>query len=254
MSLSNARADESAKPQRIRVDRLLFDRGLAPSREKAQALVLAGQVLVNQQKVDKPGQTVAADSDIQLLGQLKYVSRGGLKLEAALDSYGIDPAGRMCADIGTSTGGFTDCLLQRGASRVHAVDVGPSQIDWKLRSDPRVILHEYLNARSLTLADLGERVSLAVCDVSFISVTLILPALVTVLEPRAEFVILVKPQFEVGREQVGKGGIVRDPAMHQWACDKVSAQVRELGFAARLMPCPVLGAEGNQEFLLYGCV
>jgi 23S rRNA (cytidine1920-2'-O)/16S rRNA (cytidine1409-2'-O)-methyltransferase len=245
MSLSNGSTKQ-------RLDRLLHERGLAASREKAQALILAGQVLVNQQKIDKPGQAVPGDAAIELLGVTKYVSRGGLKLEAALDLYAIDPTGRVCADIGTSTGGFTDCLLQRGAARVHCVDVGPTQIDWKLRTDPRVILHEHLNARALKLEDLGERVSLAVCDVSFISVTLILPALVTVLEPAAEFVILVKPQFEVGREQVGKGGIVRDPELHQAACNKVAAAVEALGYAARVERCPLLGAEGNQEFLLYG--
>lgn len=235
-----------------RLDLLIVERGLAPSREKAQALVMAGQVLVNQQKADKPGRTVAADAAIELLGQFKYVSRGGFKLEAALDHFGIDPAGRVCLDVGTSTGGFVDCLLQRGAARVHAVDVGASQMDWTLRQNERVLRHEHCNARHQLTPDLlGEPVTLAVCDVSFISVTLVLPAIAGCLAPGGEMVILVKPQFEVGREQVGKGGIVREPELHQAACERVSAVARQLGFTLDLTPCPLLGAEGNQEFLLY---
>src|SRR5689334_12063339 len=193
---------------KIRLDVLLADRGLAESREKAQALIIAGQVRVDGVKARKPGQSVAAGARVEVLAPPPYVSRGGLKLAAALDHFDISPSGRVCLDVGASTGGFTDCLLQRGAARVHVVDVGAGQLDWKLRTDSRVVLHERVNARYLRYEDIGEPVGLAVCDVSFISVTLILPALAPLLQPSAEMVILVKPQFEVGREQVGKGGIV----------------------------------------------
>lgn len=235
-----------------RLDVVLVERGLAPSREKAQALILAGSVLVNRQKLEKPGHAIPADADVELIGQLPYVSRGGIKLAAALDHFRIHVAGLVCGDIGASTGGFTDCLLQRGAARVHAVDVGATQLDWKLRTDPRVILHEQTNARFLSANTLGERLAFAACDVSFISATLIVPALVGVLNEDASLVVLVKPQFEVGREQVGKGGIVRDPALHAAACAKVAAVFHELGFSTQLIPSPITGAEGNQEFLLYG--
>ncbi len=237
----------SSAKSKSRLDVLLVARGLAASREKAQALILAGQVLVNQQKATKAGQSVSDDALIELLGQTKYVGRGGLKLEAALDHWAIDPTGCVAMDVGASTGGFTDCLLQRGAQRVHTVDVGKSQLAWAIQSDPRVVVHEETNARFLTPDVIGERVQLIVCDVSFISVTMILPALAQ-LAPR--LLILVKPQFEVGREQVGKGGIVRDPALHRLACEKVGEAVRHLGFTQDLIPCPVLGAGGNQEFWL----
>jgi 23S rRNA (cytidine1920-2'-O)/16S rRNA (cytidine1409-2'-O)-methyltransferase len=235
----------------MRLDLLLVERGLAPSREKAQALIMAGQVLVNQQKADKPGRAVPGDCAIELLGQTKYVSRGGMKLEAALRHFDIQPGGRVCLDVGTSTGGFVDCLLQHGAARVHAVDVGASQMHWTLRQDPRVILHEHTNARHLAPAALGEKATLAVCDVSFISVTLIVAPLAACVESGGEMVILIKPQFEVGREAVGKGGIVRDEDARRRACEKVSAAVGALGFTLDLIPCPVLGAEGNQEYLLH---
>ncbi len=234
-----------------RIDQLLVERGLAESRERARALILAGQVFVDNQKAAKPGQTFAEDAAIELTGQLKYVSRGGCKLEHALDHFGIDPGGRVCLDIGASTGGFTDCLLQRGAARVHAVDTGAGQIAWKLRTDERVILHEKLNARYLTLDDIGEPVDLAVCDVSFISVALIVPRVPPLLTGGGEMVILVKPQFEVGREQVGKGGIVRDTSLHEAACRKVRDVAVSLGFRCELIESPILGAEGNREFLLY---
>jgi 23S rRNA (cytidine1920-2'-O)/16S rRNA (cytidine1409-2'-O)-methyltransferase len=241
------------KVERRRIDLLLTERGLAPTREKAQALLLAGAVRVNGQRVDKPGDKVAVDASIDVDEALPFVSRGGFKLAAALDHFRVDPGGRTCLDAGASTGGFTDCLLQRGAVRVHCVDVGRGQLDWKLRSDPRVLLHEGVNARYLTAAELGEPVSLAVCDVSFISVTLILPVLPPLLHDRSEIIVLVKPQFEVGREQVGKGGIVREPALHDAACEKVRSAAGRLGFEALdLMPSPILGAEGNREFLLYG--
>lgn len=231
---------------------LLHERGLAASREKAQALILAGSVLVNHQKVDKPGHQVAADAGIELLDQTRFVSRGGLKLEAALDHFGIQVEGLVCLDVGSSTGGFVDCLLQRGALRVHSIDVGPSQLDWRLRNDPRVIVHDHTNARHAEPSLTGEPAAFACFDVSFISVTLVLPPISRLLSPDARIVVLVKPQFELSREQVGKGGIVRDPALHQQACERVTKTVAELGFNSELIPCPVLGAEGNQEFLLYG--
>jgi len=235
-----------------RLDRLLLDRGLAPSREKAQALIMAGEVLVDGRKADKPGQAVAGEIRIEVLAQPPFVSRGGVKLAAALDHFAILVAGRVCLDIGASTGGFTDCLLQRGAARVHAVDVGSGQLDWKIRSDARVVVHEKLNARYLRREDLGEPVDLAVCDVSFISVTLILPAVAPLLQPGGEMVILVKPQFEVGKGQVGKGGIVRETELQEAACRRVDEAARQLGFKTGLTESPILGAEGNREFLLYG--
>ncbi len=234
-----------------RLDRLLVDRGLAPSREKAQALILAGSVFVNGQRSDKPGVTVSADARLEVTRQSAHVSRGGLKLEAALRTFAIDVSGAVCLDVGASTGGFTDCLLQHGAARVHAIDVGAGQLDWKLRTDPRVIVRERLNARYLRPADIGESVDLIVCDVSFISVTLMLPALAPLLKPEGRMVILVKPQFEVGKGQVGKGGIVRDPGLHAAACAKVTAAAESLGFSTTLMDSPILGTEGNKEFLLY---
>lgn len=235
-----------------RIDQLLVERGLAESREKAQALLIAGSVLVNGQKVEKPGHAVDDESQVELLARIPYVSRGGLKLKGAIDHFGFQVAGRVCVDIGSSTGGFTDCLLQHGASRVYAVDVGAGQLDWRLRNDPRVVVREKLNARHLTFPDIGERVGLAVSDVSFISVTLILPALPPILRDDAELVILVKPQFEVGKNQVGKGGIVRDPQLHMQACEKVRSAVEQLGFKTAIVESPIQGAEGNREFLLYG--
>lgn len=240
------------KQPKQRIDQLLCQRGLAESREKAQALLLAGSVLVNGQRVDKAGAQVAADANIEVLERMPYVSRGGFKLAGALDEFGIDVTGRVCVDVGSSTGGFTDCLLQRGAARVHCVDVGKSQLHWKLRNDERVVIHEGVNARYLSHADIGEPAQLAVCDVSFISATLIIPMLPPLLESPREMVILVKPQFEVGREQVGRGGIVRDPALHELACERVRAATEMLGLQTRLMTSPLPGAEGNVEFLLYG--
>jgi 23S rRNA (cytidine1920-2'-O)/16S rRNA (cytidine1409-2'-O)-methyltransferase len=236
---------------KLRLDRLLVERGLAETREKAQALIMAGEVLLNGQKAAKPGQAVAADAALEVLARPPYVSRGGFKLAAALRQYSIDVTGRVCVDIGASTGGFTDALLQAGAARVHAVDVGSGQIAWALRTDPRVILHEGLNARELRMSDIGEPVAVAVCDVSFISVTLILPAAVPLLQPGGQMVILIKPQFEVGKGLVGKGGIVREPELHQAACERVAEAVRHFGFAIAIMESPILGAEGNKEFLLY---
>jgi 23S rRNA (cytidine1920-2'-O)/16S rRNA (cytidine1409-2'-O)-methyltransferase len=234
-----------------RLDVLLVDRGLAATREKARALILAGNVLVDGQKADKPGHTFPTACLIELLKGLPYVSRAGKKLEAALDAFQIEVRDRTCLDVGASTGGFTDCLLQRGARLVYAVDVGAGQLDWKLRNDPRVAVREGINARYLSLEHIGELVDLAVCDVSFISVTLILSPMLALLRPEGEMVILVKPQFEVGRGKVGKGGIVRDPALHTEVCDRVRLAVVGMGLTASVMESPVLGAEGNKEFLLY---
>ena len=236
-----------------RLDRWLVDYGLAETREKAQALIMAGEVLVNGQKASKAGQTVPADARVEVTAKMRYVGRGGLKLEGALTQFGIHVKGLVCADFGSSTGGFTDCLLQAGAARVHAIDVGTCQLDWKLRNDSRVVVHERLNARYAELSDLGEPVDIAVCDVSFISATLILPAMMRVLRPGdGIIVVLVKPQFEVGKGQVGKGGIVRDAAQHEAVCEKLRAAATELGFKTEIMESPITGAEGNKEFLLYG--
>ena len=234
-----------------RLDQLVVDRGLAESREKAQALIIAGQVMVNGQKSSKPGHGTPVDARIEVLERMPYVSRGGFKLAAALDHFKIDVAGRICLDVGASTGGFTDCLLQRGAARVWSIDVGHGQLDWRLRNDPRVVVREGVNARYLQPGDFTKRFDLAVCDASFISATLLIPAIAAVLAERGEMVILVKPQFEARRGQVGKGGIVRDTEVHQAACDRVTAAVEALGFSASLMESPILGAEGNREFLLY---
>ena len=246
---------------KLRLDKLLVERGLAASRERAQALILAGKVLVDEQKIDKAGARVEQQSAVRLLGEdLKYVSRGGLKLEQALEHWQIDVAGKICLDVGASTGGFTDCLLQHGAARVIAVDTGYGQIDLKLRQDPRVRLLEKTNARYLTSEMVGEEVDIVVMDVSFISATLVLPAVVSAAFPESgeemrgrRVVVLVKPQFEAGREHVGKGGIVRDEAAQVAAVERVSATLRNLGVVRTdVIESPILGAEGNREFLLYG--
>jgi len=237
----------------------MVERGLAQSRERAQALVLAGKVLVNEQKVEKPGANVEADAVLRLLdADVRYVSRGGLKLEAALAHWRIDVSGQTCLDVGASTGGFTDCLLQHGAARVIAIDTGYGQIDYRLRQDPRVCLREKTNARYLKPEDIPERVELVAMDVSFISATLVLPpvlhAVVTARagDPPAGVIVLVKPQFEAGRASVGKGGIVRDTAAQEAAVEKVRACLRSLGaVATESMDSPILGVEGNREFLLF---
>jgi 23S rRNA (cytidine1920-2'-O)/16S rRNA (cytidine1409-2'-O)-methyltransferase len=236
---------------KTRLDRLMVERGLAESREKAQALIMAGEVRIQGQKAAKPGQMVDADVALEVMERPPYVSRGGLKLAGAVRHWAIDVVGKVCADIGASTGGFTDALLQGGAARVHAVDVGAGQLDWKLRTDSRVVLHEGVNARELQPGQIGERVDLLVCDVSFISVTLILPAITPLLREDGQMVILIKPQFEVGKGQVGRGGIVRDPELHQAACRRVEEAVRKFGFATDIIESPISGAEGNKEFLLY---
>lgn len=237
-------------PHKLRLDVALVDRQLVESRERAQALILAGKVSVDGQRADKPGRAVTSDARIEIEQPLKYVSRGGLKLEAALQAFELSVRDKICLDIGTSTGGFTDCLLQHGATRVHAVDTGAGQIHWKLRTDPRVVLHENVNARYLTFKEIGEMAGIIVCDVSFISVTLLIPVLNGLLTPGGVWIILVKPQFEVGRELVGKGGIVRDPIAQLAACERVARDLHERGFLTRYIESPILGAEGNREFLM----
>ena len=249
-------------PPKTRLDLLLVDRGLVPSRERARALILAGRVLVNEQKIDKPGTSVHADAPIRLLGEDQlYVSRGGLKLAHALDYWHIGVRNRSCLDVGASTGGFTDCLLQHGAAHVTAVDTGFGQIAMKLRNDPRVTLMERTNARFLEPKSLAagqgsagqfQSPTFLAMDVSFISATLLLEPVFEAAPDLIEAVILVKPQFEAGRRHVGKGGIVRDPAAHQSAIDKVADAVRSLGWqVVETVPSPIAGAEGNKEFLLY---
>jgi 23S rRNA (cytidine1920-2'-O)/16S rRNA (cytidine1409-2'-O)-methyltransferase len=254
---------ELARPikLKVRLDKLLVDRGLAASRERAHALILAGKVLVEEQKVEKAGSQVSAECVIRLLGEdLKYVSRGGLKLERALDHWKIAVEGKTCLDVGASTGGFTDCLLQRGAQQVIAVDTGYGQLDFRLRQDARVRLLEKTNARYLTRDAVDAAVEFIALDVSFISATLVLPAVIAAAflefpddRRGRQIVVLVKPQFEAGREYVGKGGIVRDEAAQLATVEKVKAVLKNLGAAQTdAIDSPILGAEGNREFLLYG--
>jgi 23S rRNA (cytidine1920-2'-O)/16S rRNA (cytidine1409-2'-O)-methyltransferase len=246
---------------KLRLDKLLIERGLAASRERAQALILAGKVLVNDQKLDKAGVQVMADVEVRLLGEdLKYVSRGGLKLERALEHWLIDVEHKICLDVGASTGGFTDCLLQRGADRVIAIDTGYGQLDFKLRQDSRVRLLEKTNARYVTREVMGEDMDLIVMDVAFISATLVLSPVVNAAFPQApderrgrQVVVLVKPQFEAGREFVGKGGVVRDETAQLAAVEKVKASLLDLTCThTDVIESPILGAEGNREFLLLG--
>ena len=255
---------EKQRPSKARLDLLLVERGLAVSRERARALILAGRVLVREQKIDKPGTGVREDSPIRLLGEDQpYVSRGGLKLAAALDHWQIAVAGRACLDVGASTGGFTDCLLQHGAAHVTAIDTGFGQIAMKLRNDPRVRPMERTNARLLEPGSLEsgsletggsreQKKTLLVMDVSFISATLVFPAVAAAAPSLAEAVILVKPQFEAGRQHVGKGGIVRDPAAHELAIARVADCIRSQGWeVVETISSPITGMEGNREFLLY---
>ncbi|MCH7766404.1 MAG: TlyA family RNA methyltransferase [Acidobacteria bacterium] len=239
-------------PMRTRLDKLVLERGLAPTREKAQALILAGQIHLNGRRADKAGMPVPADARVELVGEPpRYVSRGGIKLEGALEDFSLDPTGKICLDIGSSTGGFTDCLLQHGAARVYAVDVGKGQLDWKLRQDARVVVREGINARHLTPEDIGEPVDWVTLDVAFISVAKILPAALACARPGATFLILVKPQFELSQKQVGKGGIVRDPALHREAVEKVTQAAVEVGLGEiQVRESRLPGAEGNREFFL----
>lgn len=236
-----------------RLDQLMVDRGLAESRAKAQALVMSGLVYSGDRKLDKPGTPIADDAELTVKGQdHPWVSRGGLKLVKGLDAFGIDPAGAVCIDVGASTGGFTDVLLSREARKVYAVDVGHGQLAWKLRQDPRVVVLERTNARHLTAALVPEPVSLIVCDASFISLTKVLPAALALVAPGAHLVALIKPQFEVGKGRVGKGGVVRDPELHREVCDTISAWVAGLpGWRViGLTESPIKGPEGNTEFLI----
>ena len=237
-----------------RADQLLVEHGLAESRAKAQALVLAGLVSCGGRRIDKPGEPLRADAELAVKGRdHPWVSRGGIKLVHALDHFQIDAGGKTALDIGASTGGFTDVLLSRGAARVYAVDVGHGQLAWKLRQDPRVIVRERLNARYLTSADVTEPVDIITCDASFISLAMILPAPLALAAERAELVALIKPQFEAGREHVGRRGVVRDPAVRREVCEKAAAWVAtQPGWTVvGVVDSPILGPQGNREFLLY---
>ena len=234
---------------KVRADVLVHQRGLAESRAKAQALILAGNVIADDHRVEKPGQLLGPSASLRLKEQLRYVSRGGLKLEKALDELGLPVEGRVCVDLGASTGGFTDVLLQRGAARVHAVDVGYGQLHPRLRADPRVLVHERVNARELQL---DEPCDAAVADLSFISLKLVLPSLAAALRPRDSWAcVLVKPQFEAGREEVGKGGVVRDAAVRRRVVEEISAELQKLGFSVRgVVESPIQGPAGNRESLV----
>lgn len=236
-----------------RIDALLVTRGLCDSREQAKRLILAGEIRSGDRIIDKPSTQLPPDAPLEVKEKQRYVGRGGLKLEGALDAFQIDPTGWTCIDVGASTGGFTDCLLQRGAARVHAVDVGTNQLVWKLRNDPRVIAKEQFNARHMTPEDIGEKVRLAVTDLSFISLTKVLPAIFSVLDESGSVVCLIKPQFELRREDITRGGIVRDPALHQQAIEKIRQFVTtEHACEWRgLIPSPITGTDGNQEFLAW---
>jgi 23S rRNA (cytidine1920-2'-O)/16S rRNA (cytidine1409-2'-O)-methyltransferase len=242
----------SAKPKE-RLDLLLQSRGLAESRERARSLILSGSVLVDGKKVEKAGAQVQQDAEIVLLGPASpYVSRGGIKLEAALDTFRLDVSGKSVIDVGASTGGFTDCLLQRGAVHVYAVDVGYGQLAWRLRQDPRVIALERRNIRTLPPEEIPEPVDLATIDVSFISLEKVIPAVIPFLKPEGEIIALIKPQFEVGKGEVGRGGIVRSPEKRQAALDRIQNQAAAWGLrVVGSIPSPILGQKGNVEFLVY---
>jgi 23S rRNA (cytidine1920-2'-O)/16S rRNA (cytidine1409-2'-O)-methyltransferase len=240
----------STRTSKTRLDELLLARGQAETRAQAQRLILAGQVFIGDEVADKPGRQVPQDAPVRVQEALRYVSRGGLKLEAALDLFGIDPTGWVCADIGASTGGFTDCLLQRGAARVYAVDVGYGQLAWSLRIDPRVVSIERTNIRYLEA--LPEPVHLATVDVSFIGLVLVLPRIVGLLTPAGQIIALIKPQFEVGKGQVSKGGVVRDSKLHRLVIEKVLAAAVEVDLAAAgVIRSPIIGPAGNVEFLAW---
>lgn len=243
----------SNRPARIRADEALVARGLAESRSRAQALIMAGLVFSGERRIDKPGQALAEGTALEVRGQdHPWVSRGGLKLAHGLAAFGLSPAGRVCLDIGASTGGFTDVLLANGAARVHAVDVGHGQLAWKLRSDPRVVVHERVNARHLTAETIGEGAGALVCDASFISLRTLLPAPLALCAPGAWAIALIKPQFEAGREAVGRNGVVRDPEVHRAVCEAVSAWWSALpGWTVLgIAESPITGPEGNKEFLI----
>ena len=237
---------------KVRADQLLVQRGLAESRTRAQALILSGNVFVSDRRVSKAGDLLAEDVELTVKGRdHPWVSRGGIKLDHGLTHFGFDVAGAVALDVGSSTGGFTDVLLSRGATRVYAVDVGTNQLAWKLRSDPRVVVHEQTNARDLTPDIIPEPVDIVVCDASFIGLSKVLDAALDLAKPGAKLVALVKPQFEAGRDEVGKGGVVRDPAVHQRVCDEAAEWVRSKGWTVLgIEPSPITGPEGNVEFLL----
>lgn len=241
--------------ERIRIDQLLVDRGLVESRAKAQALIMAGLVLLGDKRVDKPGTQVPLDAAVELKGQdHPWVSRGGQKLDHAIREFSLDVTGRIALDVGASTGGFTDVLLTHGAAKVFAVDVGHGQLAWKLRSDPRVVVMERTNARHLTRQMVPDAIAMVVCDASFIGLRTVLPAALALVQPGALLVALIKPQFEVGRDRVGKGGVVRDPALHDEVCQTMRDWLAGLpGWQVLgISPSPILGPEGNREFLLVG--
>jgi len=245
--------EHSKKHGKLRLDRLLVERGIVESRERGQALIIAGQVLVNGRKQDKSGGLVPEDADIRILGeQLRYVSRGGLKLEAALKEFTVSAENKTALDVGASTGGFTDCLLQHGAGKVYAVDVGYGQLAWKLRQDPRVVIIERVNIRHIDPELVPEPIDIVVIDVSFISLEKVVPSILQFLKPHAEIIALIKPQFEVGKGQVGKGGIVRDEGARTAAVERVTNFFRETGFEVRgVIPSPITGQDGNVEFLIH---
>lgn len=242
-------------PAKERADSLLVSRGLCDSREQAKRLILAGEVLTGTTVVAKPSTKLTTDVELTVKDKPKFVGRGGLKMEGALDVFRIDPTDMTCLDVGASTGGFTDCLLQRGAAKVHAIDVGTNQLVWKLRNDPRVVVKEKFNARYMTPDDIGESIDLAVTDVSFISLTKILPPMFATLRPDGQIICLIKPQFELAREDISKGGIVRDPELHQRAVDKIHHFVTEdLGHTwIDCIDSPIKGTDGNKEFLALLC-
>ncbi|MBL8832587.1 MAG: TlyA family RNA methyltransferase [Rhodospirillales bacterium] len=237
---------------RRRLDQLLVDRGLAESRAKAQALVIAGLVYSGEKRLDKPGTSYPEETPIEVRGQPHpWVSRGGVKLAHGLAHFAIDPAGAVAIDVGSSTGGFTDVLLSRGAAKVYAVDVGHGQLAWKLRNDPRVVVLERTNARHLTAAEIPDAADMVVCDASFIGLETVLPAALALAKPGAFLVALIKPQFEVGPARVGKGGVVRDPALHDEVCARIAGWLPTLGWTVLgIEPSPILGPEGNREFLV----
>ncbi|KPK00164.1 MAG: hypothetical protein AMJ60_02410 [Desulfobacterales bacterium SG8_35] len=237
---------------KIRLDKLLLGKNLAPSRQKAQALIAAGQVLVDGRPADKAGTMVEDSVTVEVRESCPYVSRGGYKLEAGLQFFGIDPTGLVCVDIGASTGGFSDCLLKNGAAKVYAVDVGYGQLAWELRQDPRVVVMERTNARYLTTEDFEDCIDFAVIDASFISLKLLIPPLLPLFRKQISILALIKPQFEVGRGKVGKGGVVRDPALHQDVIDGITDFCETLGLRSRgVTPSPILGPKGNREFLIH---
>ncbi|MBQ2692067.1 MAG: TlyA family RNA methyltransferase [Clostridia bacterium] len=239
--------------EKKRLDVLLVEKGLEQSRERAKALIMSGIVYVNDEKAESAGHAYPTDVNIEIRGKkLKYVSRGGLKLEKALDCFNVDPSGMIIMDIGASTGGFTDCLLQRGAEKVYAVDVGYGQLAWSLQSSPKVVVMDRTNVRYVTRDDIQDDLDMAVCDASFISLKLVLPAAKPLLKENGEMIVLIKPQFEAGRDKVGKKGVVRDPAVHTEVVENILAFARSIGFGVKgLSFSPIRGPEGNIEFLLY---